>query len=327
MDGRSAVIGRDVVLRVARAYYLEDLSKVEIAKRTGLSRFQVARLLAEARETGIVQIRVGEPTGDGGPVEAELAAALGIGRVVVVPPTVAGGADGTDPGLDAVAGALADFLAVTVTEGQSVGLTWSRVIERLPHRLARLAPCEVVQLAGTLTLPDDRLGSVEVTRSVARIAGGTAHPIYAPLFVDDPRTVAALEAQPEIADCLARVARLDVAVVSVGHWSAHGSAVYPMLPRAVAERAAAAGGICDVSGRVFDAEGMAVDAALDERIVGITAEQLRRVPRRIATSYGEFRARSTLAAVRAGLVTDLIIDRPQADALLQSTQEGPTATT
>jgi DNA-binding transcriptional regulator LsrR (DeoR family) len=40
---------------VARRYYLEGETKVEIAGQLGLSRFKVARLLEEARASGIVR--------------------------------------------------------------------------------------------------------------------------------------------------------------------------------------------------------------------------------------------------------------------------------
>ncbi|MFR9731762.1 sugar-binding domain-containing protein [Saccharopolyspora sp. MS10] len=320
VDGRSAAIEEEVVLRVARDYYLEDRSKVEIAKRTGLSRWQVARVLREARESGLVRITIGRPRdADGSELERRLAAALGLDAAVVV--DVDPAADGA---ADSIAAALAELLSESIREGQSVGLTWSRVIERLPARLRGMAPCNVVQLAGALSFPGDRLGSVEVTREVARIAGGVAHPFYAPLFVADAGTAAALRAQPEIARCLERVERLDVAVVSVGQWSERGSAVHPLVPAPLAAEVAAAGAVGDVSGRVFDERGAAVSTGFDDRIVGITAEQLRRVPRRIATSVGEYRARATIAAARAGLMSELVVDRPQAAAIVRLLDSGVT---
>src|ERR671927_346283 len=46
---------------VARRYYVEDASKVEIAEEYGLSRFQVARLLDRARASGLVTITISAP--------------------------------------------------------------------------------------------------------------------------------------------------------------------------------------------------------------------------------------------------------------------------
>ncbi|WP_197519549.1 sugar-binding transcriptional regulator [Pseudonocardia sp. HH130630-07] len=316
VDGRSEVIGREVVLEVARAYYLQDRSKTEIARSTGLSRWQVARLLAEARADGTVQIRVGDPAGERTALAGDLTAALG--RYGVRDTLVVAATESADeePAVDAVTGALATLLTSLVDEGAAVGLAWSRVIERLPRRLERLAPCQVVQLAGALSFPGDRLGSVEVTREVARRAGGTAFPFYAPLFVDAPAAAAALREQPEVARCLERVEHLDVAVVSVGHWSEHGSAVHPLVPAGLSRRTADAGAVGEISGRLLDAGGGAVRPGLDQHVVGITLDGLRRVPVRIATSHGRYRARATLAAVRAGLVSHLVVDQSQAEALL-----------
>src|SRR3954470_5848417 len=43
---------------VARRYYLDGRSKVEIADEFGLSRFKVARLLDAARDSGLVRIEI-----------------------------------------------------------------------------------------------------------------------------------------------------------------------------------------------------------------------------------------------------------------------------
>lgn len=47
--------------RIARRYYLEGKPKRAIAEEFGLSRFQVARSLIRARESGVVRITVDFP--------------------------------------------------------------------------------------------------------------------------------------------------------------------------------------------------------------------------------------------------------------------------
>ena len=59
-------------ITIARQYYLEGLSKVEIAKLHDLSRFKVARILEEALETGLVRIEIA----DAGLNDTELAEQL-----------------------------------------------------------------------------------------------------------------------------------------------------------------------------------------------------------------------------------------------------------
>src|SRR5215472_17939889 len=86
MAGLSADRPSEVVLaaRVARQYYLEGVSKVDIADRLGISRFRVARLLDSARDAGMVRIEIGLPGGnlDAG-LSAELCSAFGLKQAFV----------------------------------------------------------------------------------------------------------------------------------------------------------------------------------------------------------------------------------------------------
>src|SRR3989440_6234807 len=89
MGGRSMdLTGRPARLvltaSVARRYFLDGRSKVEIADELGLSRFKVARLIEEAKLTGLVRIEIrGE-----GVLDVDLSARLrerfGLQHAVVV---------------------------------------------------------------------------------------------------------------------------------------------------------------------------------------------------------------------------------------------------
>ena len=46
---------------VAEMYYLEEKNQAEIAKTIGVTRSMVSRMLTEARESGIVEIRIQRP--------------------------------------------------------------------------------------------------------------------------------------------------------------------------------------------------------------------------------------------------------------------------
>lgn len=297
---------------IARRYYLADQSKVEIARAFGLSRFQVARLLTEAQRNGTVRIQIGRPGQlDHGLAEA-LQRHLGLDRAVVV---------GTAPGDGAavtgqVGATLATVMDEVVREGDVLGVAWSQAVEAMARHLTRLRPCTVVQLSGALHFSGDRLGSVEVIRRVAAVAGGTALPVYAPLVVDDAATALSLSQQPEIAEVLGRVGQLDVAVVSVGAWRPSASSVYSAVDDGLRAEGARRGAVGEVSGRLFDRDGTPVATALDGRVVGASVEQLRGVPTLVTTSHGAYRAVATVAAVRAGLVKTLITDVDLARAVL-----------
>lgn len=306
--------GDDVALRiaVARRYYHQDQSKVTIGKAFGLSRFQVARMLQDAKRDGLVRIEIGAPGRRDRELSAALQQQLGLDKAVVV------AAQSSSPhmAVEHVGRALAEELAATVREGDVLGITWSSATVVLSQSLEQLRRCTVVQLAGAIYPPAGMPGSVEVSRRIAGVAGGDAHAIYAPLVVPDADTASGLRRQPEIADVLARGRSLDLAVLSVGAWRPSASAVYDLLTPEERDEMSAAGACGEVSGRLFDTEGRFVPTSLDDRVIGISAEELRAVPRLITSSVGAYRADATLAAVRAGLVRTLVTDDELAAALL-----------
>ncbi|GAB3755544.1 sugar-binding transcriptional regulator [Microlunatus parietis] len=293
-----------LMLAIARRYYREDQSKVDIARELGLSRFQVARLLQEARRTGLVRIEIGSP----GHVDEELSTRVAdrwdVPRVIVVEAHPSS----QQATFDFIGTAVAAELERLVTEDAVIGLAWSRAAPAMARGMRRLPPCTVVQLSGAIYPPGGLPGSVEVTREVAAAAGGTAHILYAPLVVPDAETADGLRRQPEIAAALGRGDRLDVAVLSVGAWRSGSSAVYDLLPNADRRALHDRGVVGEVSGRVLDADGQAVITDLDRRVVGATLDQLRAAEVRLTTGSGAERRDAIVAAIRAGLVSTLVID-------------------
>ncbi|UQN28536.1 sugar-binding transcriptional regulator [Brachybacterium kimchii] len=318
MRRREESVSEELMTEVASAYYLEECSKTEIAHSTGLSRWQVARVLTEARDRGLVTIRVAVPEPPLG-TAGVLAESLGVRRVIIAGRSAISPGEGSRwRSTHAVAAALAAYLSESVQPGESLGLGWSRVIECLPAELDRLAPCDVVQIAGALTFAGDRIGSVEVVRLVARIAEGTAHPIYAPLVAPSSEIATALMRTEEISRALGRAERVDHAVVGIGTWTSEGSSILPLLPVDLVRRTTAAGACAVISGRVLDQSGAALDAGSDGRIVGMTLQQLRQVPYVVGTCVGAHRVEAVRAAVRSGLIDTLVVDEPLAVALLDS---------
>src|SRR5699024_4234709 len=128
----------EVSLKVALAaeHFLDGHSKVELARRHGLSRFQVARLLDEAREEGIVRIQIVDPTAAGHD-HTLLAQRLGIASV-----TVATARPGESMRV-AIARQVATLLPQRLREGGRLGVAWSRTLMHLPDALEELPQADV----------------------------------------------------------------------------------------------------------------------------------------------------------------------------------------
>ncbi|MQA63947.1 MAG: hypothetical protein GEU86_21345 [Actinophytocola sp.] len=115
---------------VARRYYVNGMSKVDIADELGISRFKVARVLEEAREAGLVHIEISVPAEIDADLSDALRSAFGLHDAIVV-------ATGDDEGSaerSQVGRVAATYLMEIIEEGDVIGLACSRTL----HDMARV---------------------------------------------------------------------------------------------------------------------------------------------------------------------------------------------
>lgn len=304
----------EVVLaaRIARQYYLDGVSKVDIADRLGISRFRVARLLEAARDSGMVRIEISLPGGnlDAG-LSAELCGVFGLKHAFVfdVP-------DDNAAALRTLLGEAAGrALADIVAPDDVLGLAWARALGGLVPALTRLPPCPIVQLTGAVPRPDGA-DLLEIVRGVARIGGGTAHVFYAPMIVDDAETAAAIRRQVDVADAFALVPSVTLALLSIGAWEPGLSTIYDALSEPERAELKRLGVCADLAGAFFDRQGRPVATPVDGRMIVTPGDALARVPTVLAVAYGVAKKDAVLAGIRGGIVHGLVTHSSLAKALL-----------
>lgn len=305
----------ELLASVGRDYYLENKSKVQIAEHYGVSRFQVARLLEEARSLGIVRIEVRFPNAAQSVNTEGLAAALGVHRVVVT-------ADAVDDLeiRENLALAAAQELMAAARPGFTIGISWSRTLDRAARHVTKLPTCDIVQLAGALPVAGSG-NSLELIQHLGKVSGGSTWPIWAPLVVENAATAESLSRQPEISEALTRADSLDVAVVAIGAWTPGLSTVWDRVDNAVRLEASNAGAVTECSGRLIDKDGNEVHSGLDSRILAVSLKQLQNTPQVIAVAQGAARANAVRAAIRAGIISTLIADRELITSLATALEE------
>jgi len=297
---------------VARRYYVDGKSKVEIADEFSVSRFKVARLISAARASGMVRIEIAYP----GAIDVELSdrlrRAYRLTHALVIDTP-----DDDDASMRRHLGeAAAELLAEIVTAEDVLGLAWARSVGAMTAALARLAPVPVIQLTGALAGPKLDETSVELVRQAARVSGGAAYFFHAPLIVPSAATARTMRRQPEIARAFARFGSVTKAVVGIGQWAPGKSTIHD----AAEERDRAAlgrlGACAEISGVVIDGAGEPVQAGLTERMIGISAAGMRAIPEVIAIAYGVSKAPAVRAALTSGFVRGLVTHSTLAAALL-----------
>jgi DNA-binding transcriptional regulator LsrR (DeoR family) len=306
---------RSLLVAVARRFYLEDRSKVEIANELGLSRFKVARLLELARERNIVTIQLHDGGSEIPELSAKLATALGLQRAVVVESHGSPDAVRRQIGI-----AAAEYLQQSLRDGDSLGISWGRTINAMTEALTALPRVSVTQLTGTVG-SDLSQSPVEMVRKVARSSGGSAHAVFTPMVVADARTAQSLRNQPDVAEVLGRFQHLNTAVLALGSWAPPESQLRASLTTKERTNLEKQGVVAEVGATLINTEGEQVGEDFSARCIAITTEQLRRVGRVILVAGGAHKAKAALAVAKTGFVAEMITDRALAETLL----EGPSS--
>ena len=314
-DGHATRLHVVTTVLAARRYFLDGASKSEIAQELGISRFKVARLLDDARRDGIVRIEIGAPPEIDVELSTELAARYGLRDALVVRTM-----DGPDDfKREQLGRACAELLTETLEAHDVLGISWGRTLHAMVGHLSRLPACAVVQIVGSVPTLELDVNSMEVVRRVADCAGGPVYPLPVPLLVDSPEMAAALRSDPHVHKTIAMFDQLTKAVVGIGAWTASGSTVRSALPEELAAALDAAGAVADVCSNVLDASGREIRAGgLPGRLIAISPDQLRAVPDVVAIAGGAQKAPAILAALRSGLIHQLITDEEAARLLLAS---------
>ncbi|UZG60175.1 sugar-binding transcriptional regulator [Rhodococcus opacus] len=295
---------------VARRYYLEGRTRIQIADEFGISRFKVARILDDALTSGIVEIKVHTPDS----IDIDLSSALKREYGLEHAYAVASKSPNTTDRVDAVAKTMAELLASILTPDDILGVDCGRTLTHVTGHLHTLAPCDIVQLtgmAGAITA-----NSAELTRQMAEIGGGHCWPIYAPLVAPDDRTATALGRNRQIQQARAKHKLITCAIVSIGTWQPGTSQVYDSLTADEAQTLRSQGAAAETCALLVDRNGKRINA-IDHRRIGIDEQTLRAIPTVIAIAAGHEKTESTRAVLSSGLVSSIITDTQIAAACLQ----------
>ena len=289
-----------------------------IAHHLGVSRSSISRLLAHAREIGLVRISVAAAPGTRGTLAGQIHDIFGV-RTSVVPVR---DVDTEVNRLHNVAMVGAERLVELMEPGAVLGIAWgnttAEVTRSLPH--VTFQGSTVVQLNGAANASQSGLPYADAIISQAAEAFGSRMVHFpVPAFFDYADTKQALWRERSIQNVLHTIDSATVALFGVGALAANlpshvyaGGFLEPQELNA-AKDDGVVGDVCTVLIR----EDGSTNMELNQRASGPAPKTLQRIPRRLCVVSGASKALPLLGALRAGAATDLVLDDGAARALLE----------
>lgn len=299
----------------ARLYYLDGLGQNEVAKFVKVSQAKVSRLLALARERGIVRITVADYEPRHTELEAQIRSRFDLSTVVVI--KALEGLTNTDL-RRAVGHFASSVLDALIKPGDIVAIAGGRTIYELVQHLPepRNKALTVVQAMGSVDSNLSAFDAQEVGRIVAQRLGGNFLALNAPAYIPEKRTRDALLKLPQVRAVHDHLGRAQLALIGLGTLE---NSVFvergALSPDDIAELKLA-GAIGEMCGRFFNKNGEECDTPWRDQVMSAEVAQLKKIPQVIAVVSGNDRSAAIAAAIRGKLLNGLIIDESGATALL-----------
>ena len=201
---------------VARRYYLEDQRQSDIARELGISRPMVSRLLAEARELGVVEITVHDP---------ETKAARLLDRLRSIS-TIQGGVLVEDSGDNDEVNRLLSQGALQLLQllgSRRLGVGWGYLIGQIVSWLEQnpqvdSTVTDICPLVGNASIPARNYQSNENVRLMAQQLGAAPHFLYLPALpesLEEKQLLCSTEVYRQIQD---QWVQMDTALVNIGNY-------------------------------------------------------------------------------------------------------------
>jgi DNA-binding transcriptional regulator LsrR (DeoR family) len=296
-----------LIAKVLHLYYMDNLSQIEIAKKLDLSTVRVNRLIKFARQEGMVEVTLKLPYPSLVELESRLLNLTTLEDVIISPSI----GNTPDADLMQLTNIVASYLVNLIRSKDVIcvggGTTVSEIVNHVEsHRFpeVKILP----SIGGVHNLRERDVNSI-----AARLANkldGEAVSFYAPAFAESEQERQTLYKLTHVIQVLEQAKTARIGLFGVGNLQTDSSIIqYCSLPYRVLDGfVKKRNGVGEILGYVIDKNGEDCIPELTQLVVGISLDELRRIPLRIGAALGIQKAPAIAAAIKGRFFTTFCMD-------------------
>ncbi|MGK0664106.1 sugar-binding transcriptional regulator [Serratia marcescens] len=302
MEKQTVPQDNELLTEIAVAYYQDEITQEEIAKKFGISRIKVGRLLKRAKEEGIVEINVRYHPVFSTRLEQQMMERFPISRALIA-------LDHQDEEEQRrqVAALVSNYLAMSLKDDMVLAVGQGRNVAAIADHVGSVTErnCKFICGIGGTHRPGDAINADHISRRLAKKFGGSSETLYAPAYVENRALKDAFMQNGTIKETLDRARKADVALVGIGDMNENSYMVKLgwFTPHEIIDASLNQGVIGDIAGYdFFNAQGQHVDTVMNDRVIGLSIDELRKIPCVIAIASENTKALAILGALRTGAI-------------------------
>ncbi|MFN2303938.1 MAG: sugar-binding transcriptional regulator [Anaerolineales bacterium] len=300
---------------VARLYYEEGKSQVEIGKMLHVSHSTISRLIQEAHQHNIVEVVIHHPFKSISSLSEALICHFGLKEAYVVPNS----GNNDDQSVNNVAYLAAHVLMDKLQDGMMLGISGGKAVASTIRQIKVTQPMHV-RVARLLGVTEEELDEgADLAQVLAKQLGNDAMIIPAPLVMRSVEACQRIFQEPSVSDAIHLAENADIGLIGIGSMKSGYPNLLKMgwINRDILDRLIMAGAVGEICGKYYDHQGQILDVDFNRRVVAIQIEKLANFDTVIGVTCGEEKAQAILGAVHAGWINVLVTDSDTARIMLE----------
>lgn len=306
---------RRLIVKVAKLYYFDGMTQAEIARKIGVSRPIVSKMISKAKEDKIVEIFIKDESAHTVDLELQVEKIYSLKEAIIV----SASDYNHDMKLDLLGKAAAAHVSKKIDSVESIGISWGNAVSAFvnAYPFQKNESVNIVPLIGGMGRSEIDLHSNMLTLKFAQKLKTTCSYLYAPAMIKNIDTKNRLLESEEIYGVLDEGQSVEMAIVGMGNPivdSTMEKIGYLSQEDVASLRTAEAVG--DINSVFLDKNGNSLNHHINDSVIGINLDGLKQIGETIAIAHGDNKIRSIHAGLLSGAVDVLVTDDETAQKIL-----------
>lgn len=306
---------RRKMLKIVTMYYEQGLTQAIIAKKMGISRPVISKILQQAKESGVVSISIKDESAYAVELGLRLEQKYQLDDVIVVPTNEQKQSQSVKKEVSRIAAFyLKERLNVEMNIGLSWGTTLADMIDEMPY--SSFPTINIAPLVGGVSSEHLYFDTNHLVFRLAEKLNSRCQYFYAPALAESIELATVLNKSQLVSKALEQAKNVDFAIIGVGNpnesstWKRLGYIEANELQ--IIKETGVKG---DAVASLFDKNGQTVNNEISQRMLGIKVEDLVNIPDVMVIGCGEEKAEGIKPLLIGRCCSILVIDQTIAEAL------------
>ncbi len=283
------------LLEICELFYIQGKSQKEISAILNISRPQVSRFIAKAKEENLISIKLNYPNIEENNYQNMISEKYNIPEVYIYD---IGQVDNTEA-MSLLANASKELFNILIKNNQIVGIMAGRTVEILSEKIdsSKNRGLTFVPLCGGLSINGKTWQANNICQEFAKKTNGTCYLLNAPNYFTSEATKVALMNEESINEVMQMGKHCDVALLGIGSVTTNSTGILASgLSKNELEILKKEGAVANICCSYINKDGKVINSSIANKILGHSILDLKQ-SKKVAIAMGD----EKLAAIKAVL--------------------------